>query len=694
MRYKMHSLVLAVCLLVGLSVQVQAADFDTSGWIWPAKAVDAPADASNRDLYCKIMYRGYYTGHEAIDLTDYTGFNYAVRAAKAGYVETVFSGCKNNDGAKYGASCYSTGCTPNDGYYPIDGVYYCNDGFGNGVIIDHSMSRDKSYYAHMSSVVVSVGQWVEAGQIIGYMGSAGASTGKHLHFYIKHNNGNGYEVVNNNPVGDVVLKNTNLSNWDDTIAYADEPSVETAPAEPFLWEHYDVRQDTSQQTNAVLAQKLTMNNGQNASTVTEVGLFLYSGQEESALLGSKLEKPIPTDGSTIHMWYDINSELGIVLTPGTTYYYRFRADGVYTQWYSFTTAGQPEEAYLRVVFDSDGGICEMAEKTVFYGQPYGELPAPTKDHFTFDYWCDNKGHIITADTIVELTGEQVLYPVWSVKYYTISFQTNGGTEVEPQSVIYRTQVDISVIETSQEGYTLTGWYTDLELTNPVTQIAVENDMVLYAGWEKHQEEKPTEPEETKPSEPEETKPTEPEETVPVENPFVDIGEEKAEKPYYYEPVLWAVGKGITTGTSATTFSPESECTRGQIVTFLWRAKGEPEPQSTVNPFVDVAEKDYFYKAVLWAVENGITNGLSATEFGPAKGCTRGQVCTFLWRAQGQPAPQNANSPFTDVTGEYYYNAVLWAVENNITNGMGGGKFAPDSVCTRGQIVTFLYRAIA
>ena len=187
---------------------------------------------------------------------------------------------------------------------------------------------------------------------------------------------------------------------------------------------------------------------------------------------------------------------------------------------------------------------------------------------------------------------------------------------------------------------------------------------------------------------------EPEESIPVDTPFTDIGEEKEEKPYYFTPVTWAVSKGITTGTSETTFAPESECTRGQIVTFIWRAKGEPEPQSTVNPFKDVKATDYFYKAVLWAVENGITNGLSATEFGPGKGCTRGQVCTFLWRAQGQPAPQNTSSPFTDVTGEYYYNAVLWAVENGITNGMGGGKFAPNSTCTRGQIVTFLYRAIA
>ena len=183
-------------------------------------------------------------------------------------------------------------------------------------------------------------------------------------------------------------------------------------------------------------------------------------------------------------------------------------------------------------------------------------------------------------------------------------------------------------------------------------------------------------------------------TVPMENPFTDIGENDKNKPYYYEPVLWAVSRGITTGMTATTFGPEKTCTRGQIVTFIWRAAGEPEPTSGSNPFKDVKSSDYFYKAVLWAVENGITNGLSANSFGPNESCTRAQVCTFLWRAQGKPVPQNSSSPFSDVTGDYYYDAVLWAVENEVTNGMGGGKFAPGANCTRGQIVTFLYRAIA
>ena len=174
------------------------------------------------------------------------------------------------------------------------------------------------------------------------------------------------------------------------------------------------------------------------------------------------------------------------------------------------------------------------------------------------------------------------------------------------------------------------------------------------------------------------------------NPFVDV----KESDYFYTPVLWAVQRGITTGTSATTFSPNDPCTRGQIVTFLWRSCGSPEPTKTNNPFSDVKANEYYYKAVLWAVENGITTGLSATKFGPNETCTRGQVATFLWRSQGKPAPISNNNPFKDVkSSDYYYEAVLWAVENNVTQGTGVGKFSPNDSCTRGQIVTFLYRAL-
>ena len=163
--------------------------------------------------------------------------------------------------------------------------------------------------------------------------------------------------------------------------------------------------------------------------------------------------------------------------------------------------------------------------------------------------------------------------------------------------------------------------------------------------------------------------------------------------YYSEPVAWALEQNITNGTSEGYFSPDRGCTRGQIVTFLWRAAGSPEPKGSTNPFADVSSNAYYYKAVLWAVENQITTGTGNGKFSPEATCTRGQVATFLWRAKGEPAPGSETNPFKDLnTGMYYFDAILWAVEKEITNGTGNGNFSPDNTCTRGQIVTFLYRA--
>ena len=175
---------------------------------------------------------------------------------------------------------------------------------------------------------------------------------------------------------------------------------------------------------------------------------------------------------------------------------------------------------------------------------------------------------------------------------------------------------------------------------------------------------------------------------PVENPFVDVPEGS----YCFEPVLWAVEKGITTGTSEKHFSPERTCTRAEVVTFLWRAAGSPEPTTTANPFVDVPADSFCAKAVLWAVENGVTNGVDSNHFAPTENCNRAQVVTLLWRAKGSPAP-NSTASFTDlVPGEFYVNAVSWAVENGITNGVNDTEFGAAQSCTRAQIVTFLYRA--
>ena len=172
------------------------------------------------------------------------------------------------------------------------------------------------------------------------------------------------------------------------------------------------------------------------------------------------------------------------------------------------------------------------------------------------------------------------------------------------------------------------------------------------------------------------------------NPFVDV----IEGSFFYDPVAWALENNITTGTSATTFGPNGECLRAHVVTFLWRSAGCPEPTSAENPFVDVKEGDFFHKAVLWAVENGITNGVDATHFGPAVPCNRAQVVTFLYRAMQSPAVGTTACPFTDVVaGQWYEPAVLWAVENGITNGLSADTFGVDTTCNRAQVVTFLYR---
>ena len=170
------------------------------------------------------------------------------------------------------------------------------------------------------------------------------------------------------------------------------------------------------------------------------------------------------------------------------------------------------------------------------------------------------------------------------------------------------------------------------------------------------------------------------------SPFADV----ATDAYYYDAVKWAVNKGVTNGVSETLFGPDQACTRAQIVTFLWRAAGSPEPKSR-SSFADVAADAYYAKAVAWAVENGITKGTSETTFHPDETCTRAQGVTFLYRALGKLAAAQAG--FTDVAADSYYaDAVNWAAENGVTKGISETLFGPDGSCTRAQIVTFLYRA--
>ncbi len=245
--------------------------------------------------------------------------------------------------------------------------------------------------------------------------------------------------------------------------------------------------------------------------------------------------------------------------------------------------------------------------------------------------------------------------------YTLTFVTNGGTAISGVSKASGTVVDLSGYKPTREGYNFDGWYADTALTTKVTSVTLTKGTTVYAKWT--------------------------EKTVQSANPFVDV----ADSAYYHDAVLWAVEKVITSGTTGTTFSPDMICTRAQAVTFLWRAMGSPEPTSANCPFTDVSADAYYHKAVLWAVEKGIVKGTSPTTFSPSDTVTRSQSMTFLWRAAGETTSTSAN-PFADVSKDaYYYNAVLWAVEKDITKGTSDTAFSPDGGCTRAQIVTFLYR---
>lgn len=164
--------------------------------------------------------------------------------------------------------------------------------------------------------------------------------------------------------------------------------------------------------------------------------------------------------------------------------------------------------------------------------------------------------------------------------------------------------------------------------------------------------------------------------------------------YFYYPVQWAAANGVTEGIGANLFGPSKPCTRAQVVMFLWRAADSPAPSNVSNPFIDVSAEDYFYTAVLWAVENGITSGVNEKEFGPNQTCTRAQIVTFLWQFKDAPVPANPTPGFSDVdAGAYYAAPVAWALENEVTAGIGGSRFAPEQTCTRGQVVTFLFKTM-
>ena len=311
----------------------------------------------------------------------------------------------------------------------------------------------------------------------------------------------------------------------------------------------------------------------------------------------------------------------------------------------------PNAEYHTVTYYLDGDLYEEME--VRHGEYAEDLLVPEVEGMAFTGWLTEEGEYY--DFSAPVTGDLEVYGAYG---YVVALCFGIDNPVGWQ-VVEPGRCAIEPEPPAQEGKEFLGWYTEFnggvkfDFSTPIT-----GNINLYARF------------------------------VDA-TPFADVPADS----FYYEPVLWALENGITTGASATTFNPDGPCLRAQVVTFLWRAEGQPALTHYNNPFTDVGPNDFFFVPVQWAVAEGITNGTSATTFGSYDNCNRAAVVTFLWRAAGCPEPKAVNNPFVDVkTTDFFYKAVLWAVENGITNGVDATHFGPAAGCNRAQVVTFLYRA--
>ena len=325
-----------------------------------------------------------------------------------------------------------------------------------------------------------------------------------------------------------------------------------------------------------------------------------------------------------------------------------------------------------VFFDGNGGTPAVSSMTTI-GHRLAFLPGAFRSgSYRFDGWYTerNGGELIATSTV--FAANTIVYAHWTYTggsggsggyvpgYYIIRATAGAGGFITPSGdVSVRAGANQTFTITPNRGYAVSDVKIDGRSIGAVRSYTFENISTSHTI----------------------------EVQFRVRSSFVDVPSGS----YYEDAVDWAVANGITTGTDAAHFSPDGICTRAQAVTFLWRVAGRPAPESRTMPFTDVPADSYYYDAVLWAVENGITKGTSSTTFSPDDTCTRAQIVTFLWRSEQSPAAGSSN-PFTDVSADAYYaDAVLWAVKEAITTGTTRTTFSPDAECTRAQIVTFLWR---
>lgn len=329
-----------------------------------------------------------------------------------------------------------------------------------------------------------------------------------------------------------------------------------------------------------------------------------------------------------------------------------------------------------ITYNLAGGTAEGNPSTYTIETKAFTLKNPTKSGYTFTGWSgtglDGENNM-TVTIPTGSTGNRIYTAHWryngsghSYSYYTIKATAGAGGSISPSgNVSVREGRAQTFTITPDKGYAVSNVKIDGKSIGAVKSYTFKNVRRNHAI-----------------------------EVIFMKangNPQTGVFVDVATGSYYEDAVDWAVENGITKGTDDTHFSPDGICTRAQAVTFLWRAAGSPKPEPRAMPFTDVPVGSYYYDAVLWAVENGITKGTSDTTFSPNMTCTRAQIVAFLWRSEKSPAAGIAN-PFADVKSTAYYaDAVLWAVKENITKGTTSTTFSPNADCTRAQIVTFLWR---
>ena len=418
-------------------------------------------------------------------------------------------------------------------------------------------------------------------------------------------------------------------------------------------------------------------------------------EEDAPPVPTEFTITVKTDGngtaSASHAKAVVGTEITLIATPKTGYHFKewqVISGGVTIKDNKFLMPSAnvevkaifekdapPAPTEFIVTFDGNGGTSSVSRMTTT-DQKLTSLPSASRSgSYSFDGWYTKKngGTEITTDT--EFPADTTVYAHWTYtggggssgySYYTIKATAGTGGSISPSgNVSVREGRDQTFTITPDKGYAVANVKIDGKSIGAVKSYTFENVSRTH--------------------------------TIEVifmkanGNPQTGVFVDVATGSYYEDAVDWAVENGITQGTDDTHFSPDGICTRAQAVTFLWRAAGSPEPETRAMPFTDVPVGSYYYDAVLWAVENGITKGTSDTTFSPNMTCTRAQIVAFLWRSEKSPAAGTAN-PFADVKSTAYYaDAVLWAVKENITKGTTNTTFSPDADCTRAQIVTFLWR---